>query len=330
MIAYNEFIHPRRTTHLCFSGFCDPLENVQVVGIRRQFSEYKARYSILDDSSSGSEKPIFSIDELAKKLRQIRDMGWVPNRRPGNQGGAGNTLEDLLGIKENNFQAPDYGPYELKTHTKGGSYLTLFHQEPANNGYVKNLLPLYGWKHKTLDEWRISITVSGKIFTGRGFRVVVDRINRQVRVDFDIDKVKPRADYKEWLGRVRNIKPGRTAMSSLWDATAVQEAVSEVTSAWEGPVWPFDLLERILYNKIYNLVVVRADKRKSASGVDEYRYTSANIYERTSLDSFLDYIERGYIYIDFDARTRHNHGVKYRLDDLGLLVPLYETVATLM
>ncbi len=282
---------------------------------------------ILDDTYSGSDKPIFSIEELTDKLHRIRDMGWVQDRRPGNTGGAGHTLEDLLGIKENNLQAPDYGPYELKTHTKGSSYLTLFHQEPINTGFVKNLLPLYGWKHQTRDEWRISITVSGRIFTGRGFRAIVDSPNRQVRVDFDIDQVKPLPAYREWLDRVRNIKPGKTAMTSLWEVDAPQVAA---TAAWEGPIWPFDLLERILSNKIYNLVVVLADKRKSAGGVKEYRYTSANIYERISLDRFLDYIERGYIYIDFDARTRHNHGVKYRLNDLGLLVPLYETVAVLM
>lgn len=289
----------------------------------------------MEESFSGSEKtdaekPVFSIEELTEKLKCIRDMSWVQNRRPGNQGGAGHTLEDLLGIKENNFQAPDYGPYELKTHTKGGSYLTLFHQEPTNDGFVKNLLPLYGWRHKTLDEWRISITVSGKIFTGRGFRAIIDRANRQVRVDFDIDQVKPKAEYQEWLDRVRNVKPGKTATPTLWSVTAPEAVAPKADSAWEGPIWPFELLEKILSNKIYNLVVVMADKRKSASGAEEYRYTSANLYQRISLDSFLGYIEQGYIYIDFDARTTHNHGVKYRLNDLGLLVPLYKTVAMLM
>ncbi len=66
-----------------------------------------------------SEKPIFTIEELTRKLHNVRDMGWVRNRRPKNPGGAGNTLEDLLGVKENNFRAPDYGEYELKTHRKG-------------------------------------------------------------------------------------------------------------------------------------------------------------------------------------------------------------------
>ena len=122
-----------------------------------------------------SNKPIFSIEELTTRLVKVRDMGWILSHRPGNTGAAGNTLEDLLGVKENNFRAPDYGEYELKTHRKGrrgSSYLTLFHQEPINNSYMKNLLLVYGWKHQTKDENCISVTVSGKNFTGRGFRAI--------------------------------------------------------------------------------------------------------------------------------------------------------------
>jgi hypothetical protein len=39
----------------------------------------------------------------AIKLEKNQKMGWIENARPGNQGGVGNTLEDLLGIKENNL-----------------------------------------------------------------------------------------------------------------------------------------------------------------------------------------------------------------------------------
>ncbi|MGC8546014.1 MAG: MvaI/BcnI family restriction endonuclease, partial [Athalassotoga sp.] len=34
-------------------------------------------------------------------------MGWISNNRPGNVGGIGNTLEDLLGIKENHLPLPN-------------------------------------------------------------------------------------------------------------------------------------------------------------------------------------------------------------------------------
>jgi hypothetical protein len=32
-----------------------------------------------------------------------------------------------------------------------------------------------------------------------------------------------------------------------------------------------------------------------------------------STDGFINAIEKGYVYVDFDARTGHNHGTKFRL-----------------
>ena len=43
----------------------------------------------------------YTKSELIAKLKEISVMGFLPNARRGNAGGIGNTLEDLLGIKEN-------------------------------------------------------------------------------------------------------------------------------------------------------------------------------------------------------------------------------------
>ena len=79
-------------------------------------------------------------------------MGFVPNARHGNHGGAGNTLEDLLGIEENNLPIPNAAEWELKTHKTGSaSLVTLFHSEPSPRAvrFVPSmLLPLYGWPHQ--------------------------------------------------------------------------------------------------------------------------------------------------------------------------------------
>ena len=50
---------------------------------------------------------IYTKESLISALRDIRGMGWVPNARHGNVGGIGNTLEDLLGISENNLPIPN-------------------------------------------------------------------------------------------------------------------------------------------------------------------------------------------------------------------------------
>jgi len=44
--------------------------------------------------------PIYTKEALTVRLEEIALMGWVPNVRPGNHGGIGNTLEQLLCIEE--------------------------------------------------------------------------------------------------------------------------------------------------------------------------------------------------------------------------------------
>ena len=51
---------------------------------------------------------ISTIDEFIKEYEMIKGMGWIPTHR-GGPTGIGKTLEDLLGIKENNIDEPDFG-----------------------------------------------------------------------------------------------------------------------------------------------------------------------------------------------------------------------------
>ena len=75
---------------------------------------------------------IYTKETLIAALKDIRDLGFVPNARHGNHGGIGNTLEDLLGIEENNLPIPNAAQWELKTQRLGTkSLITLFHLEPS-------------------------------------------------------------------------------------------------------------------------------------------------------------------------------------------------------
>ena len=95
---------------------------------------------------------IYTKESLIEELRKIRNMGWIPNARPGNAGGVGNTLEDLLGIEENNLPIPNAAEWELKCQrVKTTSLVTLFHMEPSPRALKfvpKILLPFYGWAHQ--------------------------------------------------------------------------------------------------------------------------------------------------------------------------------------
>lgn len=53
-----------------------------------------------------------SLDDLIKKLRNIKKMSFVSTVYA-HDGGVGNTLENLLGIKENNISLPDTGKIEM-------------------------------------------------------------------------------------------------------------------------------------------------------------------------------------------------------------------------
>ncbi len=67
-----------------------------------------------------------TIEKFKTKFAQIKEKGWFKSKRKGPTG-IGQTLEQLLGIKENNVALPDLGTVELKAHRIGSSsMITLF------------------------------------------------------------------------------------------------------------------------------------------------------------------------------------------------------------
>lgn len=70
----------------------------------------------------------FTKESLIAELVVICNFGWVEScRRPGNDGAVGNTLEQLLGITENNLPLPNAAEWELKGQRRQTSSLvTLF------------------------------------------------------------------------------------------------------------------------------------------------------------------------------------------------------------
>ncbi|MFN5856225.1 MAG: MvaI/BcnI family restriction endonuclease, partial [Pseudanabaenaceae cyanobacterium] len=143
---------------------------------------------------------IYSKETLIEELRRIRDLGFVPNIREGNHGGIGNTLENLLGIQENNLPIPNAAEWELKTQRFGtNSLITLFHLEPSPQAlkFVPNLLlPKYGWLHQKAglkygeNEMSFRQTISGIIPSDRGFQVVINKIEEKVLISFNYQFVK--------------------------------------------------------------------------------------------------------------------------------------------
>ena len=243
---------------------------------------------------------IYTKQKLIAKLKKIADKGWIPNARHGNQGGIGNTLEDLLGIEENNLPLPNASEWELKSQRINSSSLTtLFHIEPSPRAIKfvpKVLLLKYGWKHGeagnkySKKEMSFRQTIHGANPSDRGFIVKIDRNQNKVLISFDSSKVSVR--HKKWLNSVKK----RIGLNELNPQ----------------PYWGFEDLEHKAGTKLLNCFYIQAEVKKKAKK-EFYHYKKAQMLELFDFEKFLKAIEEANILIDFDARTGHNHGTKFRL-----------------
>ena len=159
----------------------------------------------------------YTKESLIEALIEIRNQGWIPTRRKNNDGGVGNTLEDLLGIEENNLPIPNAAEWELKAQKKDTtSLITLFH------------------------------------------------------------------------------------------------------------IWGFDDLYHKAGTKLHNCFFVWAESKRINRTL-HFHYQDIYMLKKFDLNKFIDAIESGSVYIDFDARTGHNHGTKFRLRR-ELFINLYTEV----
>jgi hypothetical protein len=67
-----------------------------------------------------------NLKEFKKEFDKLKKKGWVESLRRGPTG-VGHTLEQLVGLEENNIALPDLGEIELKAHrANSSSMITLF------------------------------------------------------------------------------------------------------------------------------------------------------------------------------------------------------------
>ena len=85
-----------------------------------------------------------------------------------------------------------------------------------------------------------------------------------------------------------------------------------IDDIYPNPYWTFDEIANKLQTKLNNLMYVRAETRVD-NEVEYFKYNSFEAFVDPTLERFLALIEDGDIYVDFDARTGHNHGTKFRI-----------------
>ena len=255
------------------------------------------------------EPVIYTKELLIEKLREIVAAGWIASARPGNQGAIGNTLEDLLGIKENNLPIPNAAEWELKTqalHTT--SLTTLFHLEPSPRALkfvAQILLPKYGWAHKE-DGKRYPIGELSFRQTINGLGTVRSRLH----------------------GRGRIEKSRRSWFPSM-PPKLVFVTMTGFNRSKEQQGWRNSIRSHIGASMICGIKLVQSCRTpsmsrrrwKRGSRAYIYKYEKVTMLQQFSFDGFLRAIETGKVLIDFDARSGHNHGTKFRLrqENLPLL-----------
>ena len=250
---------------------------------------------------------LYTKEELIEAMREIFERGWhrsvKETRDTRNDGAVGNTLEELLGIKENNLPIPNARDWELKgqrSHT--GSLVTLKHIEPSPTAakFVPSLLlPYYGWRHKEAKkkypetEMSFRSTTSATEYTNRGFRIIVDREKQKLLFIFNPTKADTtNPEIASWLKSVEE----RVGLGPLNPE----------------PYWGLEDLRYQIGSKIKNCFYVIADS-KVEDKREYFLYKNLFILSGFSFEKFINCVEEGAILIDFDARTGHNHGTKFRI-----------------
>jgi len=222
------------------------------------------------------------------------------------------SLRIFLDIPENNLAIANSGEWEFKTKRKTSSSLsTLLHNEPSpRNAFLvpKLLLPFYGWNHQLAgskypdSEMSFRQTIYCKRFSDRGFTVKLDRKKEKIVINFDASKVDNR--HSDWLNSVSE----RVGLGSLSPE----------------PYWGFRDVAAHVGAKLVNCFYVFVDVKKE-SGKEYLQYNDIKMLSTFSMAKFIDALENNLIYIDFDARTGHNHGTKFRMREANIHL-LYEKV----
>ena len=261
---------------------------------------------------------LFTKEELITEIHGIFEQGWCPSVKKTisykNDGAVGNTLESLLGIKENNLPIPNAREWELKgKRVNRNSLITLKHIDPSPRGarIVPNLLlPNYGWTHKQAGkrypegEMSFRSTTSATSYTSRGFKIEVDRQQKKVKFVFDAGKVDTKEpEIANWLKSVEN----RIGLGPFNPE----------------PYWGFEDLRYALGVKMKNCFYVLADS-KVDNGHEYFHYKQLYQLSGFSFENLLNELQSGGVLIDFDARTGHNHGTKIRVRPEKFF-SLYET-----
>lgn len=229
--------------------------------------------------------------DFVQRIKEIEQMGYVQSHREGDTG-IGKTLEDLLGITENNIAGPDFALYELKSTRKGSvSMLTLFTKAPGPRGANKRLLEAFGYVQRKIPRRYKQLTITGdKIDESK---IPIEEKELHVTVDAE----KPNS-----VGLMLEIQNNRIYIGNHKGVEAYYEK---------------NILKEAFEKKYHRLIHVLADHKK-IRGKESFWYNETYLLGGFGFERFSKLIEQGKLKIDIrighypDGRL-HDHGTGFRI-----------------
>jgi len=224
-----------------------------------------------------------TYEELVSGIKELKKEGFVKTHRKGDTG-VGKTLEDILGVGENNFAGPDGVDTELKgTRKTASSMLTLFTKSPLPRGINSKLRKEYGYpdsKHK--DKQVLRTTINAIDFNNvrgeKGFKIVTKG-----------DKIE--------------IKPFRKPKKF---------------TDMPNPYWTKEMFENSIKKKyVKNLLYVKADSKGTDSN-EEFHYIEAYLLQGFNYEKFSENLSKGLLKVDirlglYENGDLHDHGTGIRI-----------------
>lgn len=215
--------------------------------------------------------------EMIKKLKAIKEMGYIKTHRAGNTG-IGKTLEDFLGIIENNIPSSNGAMIELKSARKNASsMLTLLTKSPLPPKANSVLLEKFGYDSaRGNGRKELHTTVSAKKFN-------ILKGKEGFKIDIKKDRVNLVTAQKEIVG--------------YWDKETLKNSFERK------------------FPKL--LLYVKAETRGTGSN-EEFWYNEAWLLSGFDFDNFARLLEEGVILVDIrigqypDGRP-HDHGTGFRV-----------------
>lgn len=116
-----------------------------------------------------------------QQLKEISKRGYIKTFRSGNTG-VGHTLEQLLGLSENNIPLPDLGgKIELKVQRqRATNRITLFTKSPYWAISAKQIITHYGYINGN-ERMALKITLTGKRFV-KGLRLQFNKKTQTIEI----------------------------------------------------------------------------------------------------------------------------------------------------